>query len=93
MLSGLGHSAPEDGDNDTHGGDMMGAANGASNDRADADEDDADGEDADQQNKKSRAKKRRMKKSSQIAENLDTITSKLRDDFVDVTFLLLRTMT
>lgn len=40
--------------------------------------------DREEQNKKNRSKKKRLKKSSQIAENLESITSKLKDDFQDV---------
>ncbi|RNA45055.1 Condensin complex subunit 2 [Brachionus plicatilis] len=42
-----------------------------------------DNDQGDQGNKKTKAKKKRNKKSSHIAENLDTITTKLRDDFQD----------
>jgi hypothetical protein len=41
--------------------------------------------DNEEQNKKAKTKKKRVKKSSQIVENLDTITAKIRDEFNDVT--------
>lgn len=54
-------------------------------DAANENEDMNEGDD-DQQSKKAKTKKKRVKKSSQIAENLDSITSKIRDDFQDVFF-------
>jgi hypothetical protein len=41
-------------------------------------------EDDQQNNRKNKTKKKRMKKSSQIAQNLDAITSKMKDEFKDV---------
>jgi hypothetical protein len=49
------------------------------------DDDDNMGDNEEQSNKKAKAKKKRVKKSSQIVENLDTITAKIRDEFNDVT--------
>lgn len=46
--------------------------------------DDLNENDREEQNKKNKSKKKRLKKSSQIAENLESITSKLKDDFQDV---------
>ena len=48
-----------------------------------------DGDEADENgatNKKPKAKRKRLKKSSQIAENKDSISNKMRDDFKDVSF-------
>ena len=48
---------------------------------------DLDDQDDRQNNKKGKTKKKRMKKSSQIAQNVDTITSKMKDEFKDVNLL------
>ena len=40
--------------------------------------------DDDRNGKKAKNKKKRNKKSSQIAQNIDTITSKMKDEFKDV---------
>ncbi len=46
---------------------------------------DQDNDDDQLNNKqKAKAKKKRMKKSSQIAQNLDTINCKIKDEFKDV---------
>jgi condensin complex subunit 2 len=77
MLSGLGHNANPDEEN--------GDSNVTTN-RLDGDDDNFDNDNENDEhagNKKAKAKKKRMKKSSQIAENLDSITSKLRDEFQD----------
>lgn len=44
-----------------------------------------EGNDEDEQNpRKAKNKKKKMKKSTYIVENLDTITTKLKDEFQDV---------
>lgn len=75
MLDGIRRTGNE---NDTTVNHLDEAGNefGADNDEINQEEDDG-------QHKKNKAKKKRLKKSSQIAENLDSITSKIRDDFQD----------
>ena len=81
MLSGLGTNSNQD-DGEANQGE-----NGADMDQTgfQGGEDGEEGGDA--ANKKGKAKRKRMKKSSQIAENLDTITTKIRDEFKDVCIL------
>lgn len=45
---------------------------------------DGSGDEDDQQNKRSKKPKRRIKRSNQITENLDSITAKSREEFIDV---------
>ena len=58
--------------------------NNAVNNENDDDNGNMGDDDDRQNNKKGKAKKKRMKKSSQIALNLDAITSKMKDEFKDV---------
>ena len=55
------------------------------NGETNANDDDNMGDNEDQQ-KKAKAKKKRVKKSSQIVENLETISAKMRDDFSEEDF-------
>ncbi|CAF0720587.1 unnamed protein product [Brachionus calyciflorus] len=73
-----------DGIRRTGNGDEMNqtGVNEGENDFDNGNDENNNGED-DQQNKKNKAKKKRMKKSSQIVENLESITAKIRDDFQD----------
>jgi condensin complex subunit 2 len=77
MLSGLGHSErdAEQGDDNFSNDNQNEMRNNSDN---------SDNEDGNEQgNKKNKKQRRRVKKSSQIAENLDTITSKVFDDFIE----------
>ena len=92
MLSGLAQGSSnnaEAGDeNQTRGGDER------SGNFMVADEYDGDmGDNEEQMNKKARAKKKRVKKSSQICDNLDIITAKIRDDFTDEDFYFAKVST
>lgn len=75
VLSGLGNSG---GDNDDKNDE-----NNMNNNHNDDANNDLDDQDDRQNNKKGKTKKKRMKKSSQIAQNVDTITSKMKDEFKD----------
>ena len=84
MLSGLGHGSNDPNSSQLNADDPNGGNDGRMND-----DDNEDNEDAENPSKKAKAKKKRMKTSSQIAENLDTITSKMRDEFKDVGVLFI----
>lgn len=75
MLSGLGNHNQDGSVNDDNNNNnsQNGADNGNDNDENEGDDN----------NKKKEKKKRRAKKSTQIVENLDQITSKLNEDFVN----------
>ncbi len=81
MLSGLGHQNNGE-EESANGGNATRMENG------DGGEEGLDDEDGEEQsgNKKAKSKKKRIKKSSHIVDNdrLETITSKLRDEFIDV---------
>lgn len=76
MLSGLGHSSNNNEDQST----MNTTSHGGMDDN---EMENYNENDEQQGNKKAKQKKRRIKKSSQIAENLDSITSKATDDIQD----------
>jgi hypothetical protein len=89
MLSGLGSSSNSNQDGDGEGG--SGDGGGIHGDGHMDHSGGLDGDDGDENgatNKKAKAKRKRLKKSSQIAENLDSISSKMRDDFKDVSLCL-----
>ena len=78
MLSGLGSNTNQDDGTGSNDMDENGQMDHSGNDGG------GEGDDNNNANsKKTKAKRKRIKKSSQIAENLDTITSKMRDDFKD----------
>jgi hypothetical protein len=79
MLSGLGSNTNQDDGN----GDGQGYNGMDENDQMDHSGNDGGDDNNNANSKKTKAKRKRIKKSSQIAENLDTITSKMRDDFKD----------
>lgn len=81
MLSGLGSNTNQDDGNGDGFNDMdeNGQMDHSGNDGGGGGGDDNNNANS----KKTKAKRKRIKKSSQIAENLDTITSKMRDDFKD----------
>ena len=88
MLSGLGSSSSNSNqDGDGEGGSGGGLHGDGHMDHSGALDGGDDGDEAGATNKKAKAKRKRLKKSSQIAENLDSISSKMRDDFKDVSLL------
>lgn len=82
VLSGLNHQSAETGDNDNEGGD-----DGGNGGMDDSNGENGGGEVSEEQlrKKEKAAKKRRLKKSCHIvsAENMDSITLKMRDEYKD----------
>jgi condensin complex subunit 2 len=75
MLSGLGNNANQDDDNNDNNMDHSGLNEGG--------EHEDEGDTGDPSNKRAKVKRKRIKKSSIIAENLDSITQKIREDYKD----------
>ena len=84
VLSGLGHAGSEEAEGEKEGENDVTRADTGNHTMANNDDEEEGTA------KKVKAKKRRNKKSSQIAENLDSITSKTVEDFKDVKIFLLK---